>query len=684
MRPILHRLICFAALLAVILPSSSVVANLRPTQPTVANVLPTTQYTVYMPLVMLDYIDLPPIIPETTNVLTDTTTQYLVSVSGDGAVFTFAQTTPALEALAPGEVIVSEPTAEAPYGFMRRVTAVIHSGSQVIVQTEAATLEDAIQQGVGQVSYTLTPGNVMTSTLSKGVTQRMRSQIMQQSEFYLNLTDVVLYDDDGDLDTTNDQVVANGSITLEPGFDFRIVVQDWQLKRFDFISRVTDVAELQIATNVELLSMEREVEIARYTFTPITIIIGTFPVVIVPVLTVNVGVNGSVSIGVSTGVTQEATLTAGLKYTNGGWSPVSTFANEFRYNPPTLSTSLNLRGYAGAELSLLIYGVIGPYADTYAYLELEADLLASPWWSLYGGLEVPVGVKVEVLGRTIADHEALAIGYKVLLAQAASRIAFVSDRDGNEEIYWMFSDGTGQENLTRNPANDGHPSWAPSADKLVFHSNRISQDNYEIFTMTLDGSLVTRLTNSPGWDGQPEWSPDGTKIAFESLRTGIFEIFVMNNDGTNVVNLTRGQSGGYPSWSPDGTQIAFHSSRSGNTQIYVMNSDGSGVRQITNHPSENCMPRWSPDGTYIVFSSNRYGNWDIFRVNVDGTNLIQLTNDPHDDWWPVSWSPDGSKIAFTSNRYGAWDIFIMNSDGTGVTRLTSNAEQDWWPAWSPR
>jgi hypothetical protein len=85
-----------------------------------------------------------------------------------------------------------------------------------------------------------------------------------------------------------------------------------------------------------------------------------------------------------------------------------------------LSAGLELKGYAGAQLSLMLYGVIGPYAEINAYLKLEADIADDPWWTLYGGLEVPVGVKIEVLGHSIADYEGPAIGYRLTLAQAQS------------------------------------------------------------------------------------------------------------------------------------------------------------------------------------------------------------------------------------------------------------------------
>jgi hypothetical protein len=81
-----------------------------------------------------------------------------------------------------------------------------------------------------------------------------------------------------------------------------------------------------------------------------------------------------------------------------------------------------LKGYAGAQLSLLLYGVTGPYAELNAYLELEADIADDPWWTLWGGLEMPLGVKVEVLGHTIVQTETVVIDYRLVLAQATSNI----------------------------------------------------------------------------------------------------------------------------------------------------------------------------------------------------------------------------------------------------------------------
>ena len=374
--------------------------------------------TVYLPLVASSASSVPTVIPDTTKVLTETTTQYLSEISGDGAVFTFTQSTPALSALAPGDVMVADATANAPYGFLRKVTSVSSVGGQVVVETEAATLEDAIESGSVHVSQSLTPDQVRSSAMLQGVSLASAQSL---GEFYFKLKDVVLYDDDGDLQTTDDQITANGSIRLEPGFDFSLVVRHWELEELSFTTSVDEKAEIEIKTEVEYPLIKKKTEIARHYFNPITVWVGWVPVVIVPVLTVNVGVDGSVHVGVKAGVTQEVTLIAGLRYAGGVWTPVSQFSNQFHRDPPVLSAGLDLKGYAGTQLSLMLYGVTGPYAETDAYLKLEADIADDPWWTLWGGLEASVGVKIEVLGRSIADYESPAvIGYRVALAQAQS------------------------------------------------------------------------------------------------------------------------------------------------------------------------------------------------------------------------------------------------------------------------
>jgi len=88
-----------------------------------------------------------------------------------------------------------------------------------------------------------------------------------------------------------------------------------------------------------------------------------------------------------------------------------------------------------------------------------------------------------------------------------SRIAFISSRDGNYEIYVMDADGSNQQCLTDNPANDWYPSWSPDGSRIVFTSDRDDNRNIEIYVMDTDGSNQQRLSNHPTVDGDPSHSP---------------------------------------------------------------------------------------------------------------------------------------------------------------------------------
>lgn len=265
------------------------------------------------------------------------------------------------------------------------------------------------------------------------------------------------------------------------------------------------------------------------------------------------------------------------------------------------------------------------------------------------------------------------------------KILFDSERDGNTEIYVMDADGSNQTRLTQNNAHDSATTWSPDGSMVAFASNRDNSNPYnlDIYVMNADGSNVRRIVSDPEYDAEPKWSPDGQKILFVTGRTGIFEVYETNLDGTvqRRVNEYTNKPDGSPAWSLDGHNIAFVRHVEGKDQIYVMNADGNNLKQVTNNSANSTAPSWSPDGSKLVFRTDRDGNWEIYVMSVDG-ELAQLTDDPADDVTP-DWSPDGSKIAFSSNRAGKQHVYVMNADGTSFTQLTSSAEDDTEPSWSP-
>jgi dipeptidyl aminopeptidase/acylaminoacyl peptidase len=264
------------------------------------------------------------------------------------------------------------------------------------------------------------------------------------------------------------------------------------------------------------------------------------------------------------------------------------------------------------------------------------------------------------------------------------KIAYTSDRDGNEEIYAMHADGTWQSRLTTNAATDRMPAWSPDGAKIAFASNR--DGNFEIYTMNANGTGVIRLVSSAGTDFQPAWSPDGKRIAFASNRDGNYEIYVMNANGSGQTRLTTNPyDDNNPCWSPDSRQIASDNLREGYRQIYVMNVDGSGQRNLSDSALfYDYDPSWSPNGTAIAITRSAGAVAAVAIMGADGGD-VGLSYHLENDRMPT-WSPDSRKIAFqrSTSIDGGADICVVNTDGSGLTtNLTASSSFESYPAWCP-
>jgi hypothetical protein len=237
--------------------------------------------------------------------------------------------------------------------------------------------------------------------------------------------------------------------------------------------------------------------------------------------------------------------------------------------------------------------------------------------------------------------------------------------------------------LTNDPAQDSEAVWSSDGERIAFISNR--DGDFDIYVMDADGGNLGRLTNDTFNNGGPTWGPDDWYMAFHSDHEGdgTDEIYTMNSDGSNQAMMP-GSAGdnGYPAWSPDGWHIAFHSNRDGNWEIYVATYDGSEITRLTNDPAHDFSPTWSPDGKKLVFTSNRGGSYDLYVVDSDGQNLTRLTTDDTTDEVQPAWSASGWKIAFGLKQGDTRQIYAMNADGTGQVKLT-DGPYDTMPDWSP-
>jgi Tol biopolymer transport system component len=204
------------------------------------------------------------------------------------------------------------------------------------------------------------------------------------------------------------------------------------------------------------------------------------------------------------------------------------------------------------------------------------------------------------------------------------------------DVYVISANGETVRNLSDLKGRDDFQTWSPDGKSLLFTSSR--EGNLAIYRVDIDGGEPVRLTALGGNSSRPDWSPDGSKIAFMADHDGgDVEIYVIGVEGGNVVRLTNSKGfDGYPAWSPDGSKIAFSSLRDGDNEIYAMNADGSEQVNLTNSPDSQEAIRgdfaWSPDGRQILYHSDKTGNADIYVMDADGQNQTNLTNNPAMDF----------------------------------------------------
>ncbi|MGH7309463.1 MAG: Tol-Pal system beta propeller repeat protein TolB [Candidatus Rokuibacteriota bacterium] len=170
-------------------------------------------------------------------------------------------------------------------------------------------------------------------------------------------------------------------------------------------------------------------------------------------------------------------------------------------------------------------------------------------------------------------------------------LAVTLSKDGNPEIY-VLTLATGVfRRLTRHAGIDTDPSWSPSGRELAFVSDRLGRPH--VFVMDDEGASLRQITTG-GFHTQPRWSPRGDTIVF-TIREGTHDLWAIAPDGSNARRLTSGPGDSESaSWAPNGRHILFQSNRSGQWQIFAMQADGTERTPVTRGSAIYTSPSWSP------------------------------------------------------------------------------------------
>jgi TolB protein len=244
--------------------------------------------------------------------------------------------------------------------------------------------------------------------------------------------------------------------------------------------------------------------------------------------------------------------------------------------------------------------------------------------------------------------------------------------------------------ITNNPWNNFIPSFSPDNQHIVFLSDR--DGNIEIYSMRTDGSQAQRLTETPATtEDVPSYSPDGRQIVFSGNDGNNEDLYLMNTDCTERINLTNtpNVNEGRPRISPSGQFVTFDSDRNGNWEIYIARLQRSGLsdtRQVTNRPDfMNRFPAFSPLGDLIIFRAELVDKGGessrIYRMRMDGGELERILELPY-MYYPAI-SPDGQWVAFATVKGGSTDLYLKALHKSALYQLTDHPADDYYPAFSP-
>ncbi len=387
--------------------------------------LPTQSVTVTAGELSPVDVDYYTVIPQTTKVLDSAGMQGL-TISTDGTTITISVASAIATSLSAGDVLVVPPIpGVAPMGLLRKVVSIASGASTMIVTVQSATLADAFQRLSLQLNTQATPSTTQSVRTAPGVVFRPHAAIHGRhggatamigrsavqdpcggsSLGVFDITEPISLDPVAGI-SLDGQVELCSAINLQIDLEGKGFSLPPQLNAFTATATVGESADLTLHG-----------EFLNGSFNPDPVKLATLPgepipvpglpfVWVTPEISVFVGASGNISTGLSTEFAEAGAITGGVSYSSGQWTPIKpTPTMQTSYSPPAIDASMQAKAYAGLEMDLNVWDLLGPSFKPDEYLEFNADITTNPWWTLTGGVEGPMSLDVTFLGETLASYD---------------------------------------------------------------------------------------------------------------------------------------------------------------------------------------------------------------------------------------------------------------------------------------
>jgi hypothetical protein len=361
------------------------------------------------------------IIPETTKVADPATRNALESFDLTTGFLRFKNTTPVLESLSTGDVLASEPFGVAPYGYLRKISAIRKEGDVVILETTQASLTDAVHQGWLEGEGSLEAGDLMgTEVYLPGVEARallpdpnqLRAAVGVISEGYnfeAKIDAQLSFEGSSGPASGKGEVRVTGLFRFNAGYNVSLGIEGCLeippvcIDRFEASMGVEQYAGLTVTAQLQG-EIKKEVKLATYYFSPIVFFIGPVPVVFVPIIDAVIGASGEAQLNFRFEASESIQYKVGVRWRDPEdapprWEDISE-QNGFRHElkEPDLEATMRVRAYTKGDAKLLLYGVAGPSFYARLGAGLDVQIPRKPIWNIFGHLAMGVSLQIDLLG----------------------------------------------------------------------------------------------------------------------------------------------------------------------------------------------------------------------------------------------------------------------------------------------